>query len=531
MKKNVWFGGLLALTMGIFLWCPMVQAAEIPAGVSVGGQDLGGLTREEAEQKIRDYIKTMEEQKITLQIGNTAAEAAAKDLGFYWSNEELILLAMNRVTEGNLLKRYIAMREMEQNDAGLDLTTAVDNAKVEEFVAANSSGLEGGARDATIIRENGQFIITPEQNGITVDTGATTMALNEALKAGLASPITVEAVITESEPRIREEDLATIQDVLGTFTTDFSSSGASRSKNLEVGSSKINGHVLMPGETLSGYECMQPFTKANGYATAAAYSGGQVIDSIGGGVCQIATTLYNMALRAELEITQRQNHSMIVTYVKPSMDAAIAGTVKDIKITNNYSTPIYIEGYTQGRQLTFTCYGKETRPSNREIEFISETLGRTDPGAPIEQVDPSLAPGARRRVQSSHTGLRSRLWKVVKVDGEETERTLLSTDTYNASKAIILVGPPAPEPVPIQEQPQPAETQPQPSQPSENIAGPGGAMDQPSQPQPPVQETSPSQSQPSAAEPPSPQPPQPPAPSEQPPAPPAPEGNTGEGTA
>src|SRR5699024_850562 len=139
------------------------------------------------------------------------------------------------------------------------------------------------------------------------------------------------------------------QDLLGTFSTDFSSSSSARATNLQVGAGKINGHVLMPGETLSGYECLQPFTAENGYKNAATYENGQVVDSIGGGVCQIATTLYNAALQAELEITQRQNHSMIVTYVQPSMDAAIAGTVKDIKITNNYSTPIYVEGYTEGR--------------------------------------------------------------------------------------------------------------------------------------------------------------------------------------
>ena len=73
-------------------------------------------------------------------------------------------------------------------------------------------------------------------------------------------------------------------------------------------------------------------------------SNGQVVDSIGGGVCQLPTTLYNASLEAEVEIVQRQNHSMIVTYVKPSRDAAIAGTYKDIKIKNNYGTPIYVEG-------------------------------------------------------------------------------------------------------------------------------------------------------------------------------------------
>ena len=99
------------------------------------------------------------------------------------------------------------------------------------------------------------------------------------------------------------------------------------------------------------------------------------------------------------------------------MDAAIAGTYKDIKITNPYDTPIYVEGGTSGRKLKFTIYGKETRPANRKVEYISETLGTTDPGAPKEKVDNSLAPGTRKQVQSAHTGLKSRLWKVVTVDG------------------------------------------------------------------------------------------------------------------
>lgn len=81
----------------------------------------------------------------------------------------------------------------------------------------------------------------------------------------------------------------------------------------------------------------------NGYKTATAYENGRSVDSIGGGVCQISTTLYNAALYAELEIIQRQNHSMSVSYVKPSMDAAIAGTYKDLKVKNSYDTPIYIE--------------------------------------------------------------------------------------------------------------------------------------------------------------------------------------------
>ena len=223
--------------------------------------------------------------------------------------------------------------------------------------------------------------------------------------------------------------------------------------------------------------------------------------------------MYNAALFAEMEIVQRQNHSMTVAYVKPSMDAAIAGTYKDLKFKNPYDTPVYVEGTTEGRTLTFTIYGKETRPANRTLAFESETLQTIDPGAPTEQVDASLAPGQRVRVQSSHTGLKSRLFKCVYVDGELTERTLLHNDTYNASKAIYRVGPAVPavteptEPVPtesapaetIPEQTSPAETSPAPApgyefgpgmvtMPSEttgsegqNSSGPGGGDSTPAQ--------------------------------------------------
>ena len=334
--------------------------------------------------------------------------------------------------------------------------------------------------------------------GVAIDMEATEEALKAALSADGTDGVHVVAGVTESEPRIRTEDLETIQDVLGSYTTGFSSSGWSRSTNLQVGTAKINGRVLMPGDVLSGYECMAPFTTANGYKTATAYENGRSVDSVGGGVCQIATTLYNAALYAELDIVQRQNHSMTVSYVDHSRDAAIAGTYKDIKISNPYDTPIYVEGYTSGKKLTFKIYGQETRPENREVKFESKTLQWINPGDPIEQPDPTLQPGQRVQVQSSHTGIRSELYKCVYVDGELQERTLLNKDSYNASKAIYNVGPALPaESAPAEGTPAegtvptapeapvtPAPTEPQPAgpgaaAPAPTPAGPGAAAPTP----------------------------------------------------
>ncbi len=484
MKKWSILGGLAAAALVGALAATPVYAKDmkIPEGVFIGEFSLGGMTEAEAREYIEEYVAGQSGREIRLEVGAREITARASDLGFAWSNPEAVEEAAGYAAGGNLVRQYMELKDLEKEPVHIPLETAVDAGKVENFLLENCEGLGDAPQNAAITRAGGKFEITPGKTGLSLDAEATKKALDQAIaQNSTGGQLTVKAVVEEKQPDITEQDLATINDVLGTFSTDFSTSGSARSANIANGAGKVNGHLLMPGETLSGYECMHPFTTENGYYTAAAYENGQVVDSVGGGVCQIATTLYNAALNAELEITQRQNHSMIVSYVKPSMDAAIAGTYKDIKITNNYSTPIYVEGGTSGRTLTFTIYGRETRPSNRKVEYVSETLSVTDPGEPQTRVDASLPPGQTKKVQSAHKGLKSRLWKVVTVDGVETERTVLHTDTYNPSKAIVLVSPVATPPV----ETQPAETQPAETQPDESqSAGNQTAGNQPEQTQP-----------------------------------------------
>lgn len=455
--------GLFAALAAGTLWVlPMTVCAApvFPEGISTDGKSLAGKTWEDALHTAEEKVKKQADVSVALTIEDKKAETTARELGIHWSNQEEAKKELKSYVGGSLIRQYMNKKDLEKTPVDVTVQTAADPDKIRAFVDTHCDGVLAQSQDASIRRENGAFVITESVLGKVVDADATASALNtafERLKDSIGE-ISVQAVIKEEQPKITSDDLKTIEDVLGICTTDFSSSGAARSTNLAVGAGKINGRVLMPGEVLSGYECLQPFTIENGYKTAAAYENGQVVDSIGGGVCQIATTLYDAALQAEMEIVQRQNHSMIVTYVKPSMDAAIAGTYKDIKIKNNYSTPVYIEGYTSGKKLIFTIYGKDTRPSGRQVEYVSETVGTTNPGEPQMITDNSLAPGAKVKVQSAHTGYRSRLWKVVTVDGVEQERTLLNEDTYNASKAIYRVGPAQAAPVPAPEPEAPATT-------------------------------------------------------------------------
>ena len=143
-------------------------------------------------------------------------------------------------------------------------------------------------------------------------------------------------------------------------------------------------------------------------------------------------------LAAELEVTQRSNHSMIVTYVKPSMDAAIAGDYKDLKFKNNLDTPIYIEGYTSGKNVFFNIYGQETRPANRKVTYESEVVSEEDPGV---QFVPTADPvGYIATTQSKHMGYVAKLWKVVTVDGVEQSREAINKSTYKSSPKVVNVG-------------------------------------------------------------------------------------------
>ena len=251
----------------------------------------------------------------------------------------------------------------------------------------------------------------------------------------------IELTSQVDEPKGSVEGLTQITDIIGTFTTEFKKSGAARSSNVANGCRLINGSTVYPGEQFSVLEHIAPFTTQNGYQLAGSYMNGLVVDTLGGGICQVSSTLYNAVLRAELQVDVRQNHSMIVDYVSPSGDAAIAeSSGKDFKFTNNKDFPIYIEGYvTEDKEITFNIYGVETRPANRKISFESEVLERTV--ADYESIVPDAGkPIGYTSYTSSHAGIKARYIKVVTVDGVEQSREVINNSSYKMVPRTLVVG-------------------------------------------------------------------------------------------
>ncbi len=198
--------------------------------------------------------------------------------------------------------------------------------------------------------------------------------------------------------------------------------------------------MLYPGETFSTLDTITPFTEENGYALAGSYANGTTTETFGGGICQVSTTLYLAVLRAELDVTERKNHSMLVTYVKPSMDAAIAeSSGKDFKFKNNTDNPIYIYMVAYNGTLVARIYGTEYRASNRTVTYESVTLSTEEPDTVIK-TSSEYSVGVINRTQSAHKGCTAELYKVVTVDGVEESRERVNTSSYAKSDALIEVG-------------------------------------------------------------------------------------------
>jgi len=409
---------------------------------SGGYVDVSGMTKKQALEALDAYEKRFGEQVLSLGIGEDTVEAALSSFGITYSNEEVVEEALGVGRTGNIVKRYKDQKDLQHSGKVFDLIWEADEALVKAFVEENCTVYDREAENASLNRVNGAFEFVSGKQGIVLDVPGSVQVILEYLKNGglpQEDGEILELKTEVTEPEGSAEQLSYVQDLLGSFTTSFSTSSSNRCKNVNSGAEHINGTVLYPGEQFSTYEIVSPFTEANGYAMAGSYLNGEVVDSMGGGICQVSTTLYNAVLRAELEVSERSPHSMTVHYVELSEDAAIAGTYKDFKFSNSTDYPIYIEGYTTSdKKITFNIYGKETRDSNRTISFESVKVNEI-PAATILTENAGLPLGSKSSSRGS-TGYVAELYKIVKVNGVETERIKINKSTYKGSNRVVTYG-------------------------------------------------------------------------------------------
>lgn len=449
----------MVLTMILFAFCLFSTTMNtkvfaeseddvITKGVFIDSIDIGGMTADEAKQAVKDYVDNLKSKKVVVSVDEDKETITLDDLEYNYKDNNYIEEALVIGKSGNLIKRYKELKDTEESNLVYKLEFSVNDDKIKKFVKKKLSDYDIKAENATVKRVNGEFQYTDHKIGRKVEVDQTVETIKNAIFNNWnQQDLELAAVVVDDNPKYTKEMVEKCNTVLGTFSTTYTTSSADRAGNLANGARLINNTVLYPGDVFSAYEKLTPFTTENGYFEAGAYANGKVVDSIGGGACQVTTTLYNSVLLSELEIVERSAHSMTIGYVDLSRDAAIAGTWKDLKFKNNSDSPILIEAYTYDRTITFNVWGNETRDTkSRKIKFETVILDEKQPGKDVITEDKTKPTSYVVTTQAAHIGYTAELYKIVYEDGVEVSRTRVNKSIYNPSPRYITVGTKVEEP-------------------------------------------------------------------------------------
>ena len=284
-------------------------------------------------------------------------------------------------------------------------------------------------------KEGATFEVINEVNGLDFDKEEA-KSLYIALKPGETAKVDLKV----TEPKIKVADLGDVlfKTLIATYTSKYDTSDKNRVTNLEVAANRCNNTVLYPGDEFSYNKALGHRTTANGYKMGNSFAGGKVVKTIGGGICQVSSTLYNAVLRAGLTITDRTAHGMYVQYVPQSTDATVVDNAIDFKFRNDRKYPVKIVTTCENGVMTASIYGvKEVDEPTIDIETkILETIEYTTQ----KQNDSSMKKGTTKVVQKPVNGYVSEAYKVYYKNGKEISRELISKDKYIPTNEIIKVG-------------------------------------------------------------------------------------------
>lgn len=379
------------------------------------------------------------EEKFNETIKNLQAEIpeAIKEYSYDIKEDELIITngkAGQKIVKEELRKTII--KNIKEQFNGNNTTVSIPT-KIEAPEAINIEKIHHEiykeAQDAYIIEE--PFELHKEENGI--DFAITIQEAKEFLKENKETYIIPLKI---SKPEIGIEDLGDklFKQTLAKYTTIYDAGVVNRAHNIALAAKTINGTILMPGETFSYNGVLGNTNKEKGYKLGTAYVGGKVVESYGGGICQVSSTLYNSVLYANLEIVERYNHSYVVNYVPAGRDATVAYGGKDFKFKNSRNYPIKIVASAKNGVVSISIMGIKEETEYEVV--LTSTVLSTTPRTVVYENNSSLEEGTQKVIQKGYDGKKSIAYKILKLNGKTISKTVLSKDTYKPMTKIVQVG-------------------------------------------------------------------------------------------
>ena len=427
----------------------VTQGDTFARGVFVDGVSIGGMTRAQAEQALAKNASSQQNAlHISLLVDGITWIITDEELPFTRNTAAVLdaAYAVGRVGSAETVGismtpveyRYAHLQHIAENPAYLITRVTYDPDEVRRLVGIVESNINRDPVDAQVATfdfASRAFTFTEDQPGARLDGDALYREIVSALDSGRYQA----QIVMQSEtllPSVTRVELMNTFALVSSYATQ-TTSDANRNTNIDLACRAVSGTVVMPGEEFSFNAATGQRTSQKGYQPAAAIAGGTTVDEIGGGVCQVSSTLFNAAAMADLTIVTRSPHTWPSNYVDKGRDATVNWPNLDFVFRNDKATPIFIVAYYQQRTCTVELYGARL-DAGVKIELSTRTVSTTEPPAePLYEQNPELPPGTQQEKKKARTGYEVETYKVYLRNGVEYKRDLLCRSSYKMIQQVI----------------------------------------------------------------------------------------------
>lgn len=408
----------------------------IYTGVTIGNIPVGGLSVDEAKNTIIVSFQDRTVQPaITVSYENETWSIAPQDIELNVNADDLAMQAHNVGRTGNIInilkQRYLAVN----GGYTVPFVQHYNHDKLYAILTTISKYIDCSPQNASLAYNNKKIHVTPEILGKQVDLQTSLADITSKLDSGI--PFNSELIVHRKSPKILSQDFADIDNLIAVYTTQFDPNDKKRYQNIEIASKHVNNTLVHSGEIFSFNQSVGLRLPEYGYKEAPVLIDGKLLLDWGGGVCQVSTTLYNVALLADMEIEERTAHFKPPSYVPLGRDAAVADNLLDFKFKNISPYNIYITSEVSNNQITVSIFSKNnSNPAEIQIESTSKVLGYNT----LIKQDNTLAIGREIVESAGQKGFEVTTYRIKMINGQEFSRENLSSDEFKPEDRIIRIG-------------------------------------------------------------------------------------------
>ncbi len=407
--------------------------------VKIENEDLTGKTKEEAQKIIADkYSTPVLKKKINIVTPEKKYILDYSMLDAQYNITEAVEEAISYGRDMNMFQKYKAIQNPTLKQINL---TFKYNAKiVDQMLEDIAKDINKKPVNATITMvSSGKFNVTNDVVGKELEGDKLKNEIISKVSGALLDDvINIQAPVKDLKPQVSAATLRTIDTRISSYSTNFASSAEGRAINIDLSTKSINSTLLMPGDVFSFNGVVGERTVQKGYQSAGIIIGDRLEQGLGGGICQVSSTLYNAVLATGLGSLERIHHTFPSSYVPVGQDATVDYGNLDYKFKNTFEYPIYIEGFISNRNLYFNIYSSSVL-NKRTYEIVNEILEVTQPKTEIIE-DPTKYEGDKEILKTGYTGYKVKVTRKTYENGKLIDTKVINNDTYNVINGIVKIG-------------------------------------------------------------------------------------------